>query len=644
MRIKSVRIQNFRSFDDSTIPFNDYNCLVGPNGAGKSTVLTALNVFFKENDNIPTDLSQLDEEDFHCRITDNPIKITVTFTDLCEEAQEDFLGYFRQGLLVVSAEATYDEESKIAVVRQYGERLGILDFAPFFQALGDGVRVAELKEIYNRIRSNYIDLPQPGTKDKMTSDLQTYESSHAEECELIPSEDQFYGFSKGSNRLAKHLQWVYVPAVKDATSEQVEAKNTALGKLLSRTVRLKTDFDRSVRSLRVQMQDQYQALLDANQHVLDEISDSLQNRLSEWAHPGAKLSLQWQQDPDRSVRVEEPWAHILAGEGEFEGELARFGHGLQRSYLLALLQELAVTDVAGAPTLILACEEPELYQHPPQARHLADVLKRLSSDNTQIIVSTHNPLFVSGAGFEDVRMIRKASSSMASTVTYMSYMDVSNTISDVLDRRPETPEGALAKINQALQPGLNEMFFTRRLILVEGLEDVAYILSYVNLLDRSEEFRRIGCHVVTTQGKSELLRPVVIAKHMKIPTYLVFDSDADKQDRSGSRVRHEKDNIALLKLADVLEPEAFPNETFWGNGVTMWQSDIGAIVQSEIGQSDWTEFGEQASRRFGQVGGLKKNTLHIGTVLSIAWEAGKRSESLIRLCDEILNPENYIGT
>ena len=642
MRIQSVRIQNFRSFDDTTIPFNDYNCLVGPNGAGKSTVLTALNVFFQENENIPTDLNQLDEEDFHCRNTDDSIKITVTFTDLCDKAQVDFSDYFRQGLLVVAAVATYEEETKTAVVKQYGERLGILDFAPFFQA-ADEVRVPELKEIYNEIRSNYIDLPKSGTKGKMTSDLRTYEHSHPGDCELIPSEDQFYGFSKGTNRLAKHLQWVYVPAVKDATSEQVEAKNTALGKLLSRTVRLKTDFDQSVKSLRVLMQEQYQELLDANQHVLDDISDSLQNRLSEWAHPGAKLSLQWQQDPERSVRVEEPWAHILAGEGEFEGELARFGHGLQRSYLLALLQELAGTNVSGAPTLILACEEPELYQHPPQARHLADVLQRLSSDNTQIIISTHNPLFVSGEGFEDVRMIRKAPNSMASTVSYMSYMEVSGIIADVLERRPETPEGALAKINQALQPGLNEMFFTRRLILVEGLEDVAYILSYINLLDRSEEFRRIGCHVVPTQGKSELLQPVVMAKHMKIPTYLVFDSDADKQDRSGSRAKHEKDNIALLKLADVPNPNAFPNDTFWGNGVTMWQSDIGTTVQSEIGRSDWVEFGEQASRRFGQVGGLKKNTLHIGTSLSIAWEAGKRSESLIRLCDAILNPENCVG-
>ena len=121
------------------------------------------------------------------------------------------------------------------------------------------------------------------------------------------------------NRLARHVQWVYVPAVKDATTEQVEARNSALGKLLARTVRSKTNFDETIQTLRTQMQQQYQGLLDDSQHVLNDISASLQLRIAEWAHPDARLRLEWKQDPEKSVRVEEPWAHILAGEGEFEG-------------------------------------------------------------------------------------------------------------------------------------------------------------------------------------------------------------------------------------------------------------------------------------------------------------------------------------
>ena len=131
MKIACVRIENFRSFRDVTIPFNDYACLVGPNGAGKSTVLTALNVFFRESDNLPTDLSQLDLEDFHCKETGEPIRITLTFCDLSNEAKEDFADYVRQDQLVVSAVATFDAATGKAQVRQYGQRLAMRAFAPY---------------------------------------------------------------------------------------------------------------------------------------------------------------------------------------------------------------------------------------------------------------------------------------------------------------------------------------------------------------------------------------------------------------------------------------------------------------------------------------------------------------------------------
>lgn len=553
-----------------------------------------------------------------------------------------FADYVRQDQLVVSTVATFDAATGKAQVKQYGQRLAMRAFAPFFEAADAGRKVADLKEIYSGLREAHPDLPAPGTKDAMLQALREYEAARPDECELISSEDQFYGFSKGTNRLAKHIQWVCVPAVKDATSEQVEVRNSALGKLLARTVRSKTNFDETVKALRATMQQQYQTLLDENQNVLDDISTALRTRLSEWAHPDARLRLQWKQDPEKSVRVEEPWAHILAGEGEFEGELARFGHGLQRSYLLALLQELAGTEAEGAPTLVLACEEPELYQHPPQARHLASVLHKLSRGNSQVIVCTHNPLFVSGEGFEDVRMVRKEQGEQCSAVSHMTFTEIGAAVAAATGEQPIKPAGALAKVHQALQPGLNEMFFTRRLVLVEGLEDVAYILAYLNLLDRSDDYRRFGCHIVPANGKSELLQPIVIARHMRIPTYLVFDSDAEKADKNGSKAKHERDNKALLALVGNPGADPMPTATARGAGFTMWQSDIGAVVEAEIGAADWATFRAEADKRYGHAGGLRKNSLHIGASLAFAWEAGKRSASLENLCADILDTANSI--
>lgn len=641
MKIESVRIKNLRSFVDQTVSFNDYTCLVGPNGSGKSNILCALNIFFRNTEDATTDLTRLDREDFHQKDTTQPIEITVTFTHLSPEAQEDFADYYRQGKLIVSAVATFNEATGKAEVKQSGLRLVMPAFKAFFRAVGDKITVAELKKLYAAIQATIADLPAPGTKDAMIEALHKYEGQHPDDLELTPSEDQFYGVSRGVDRLAKYLQWVYVPAVKDVTTEQLEAKNTALGKLLARTVRAKANFDEDVKALRTQTQLQYQALLDKNQGVLGALSTSLKNRLSQWAHPGATVKLEWSQDLDRSVRVEEPLARIIAGENDFEGELARFGHGLQRSYLLALLQELASSDDAGAPRLILGCEEPELYQHPPQARHLAAILQDLSKGNSQIIISTHSPLFVSGEGFEDIRMVRKDAIHMRTDVTHMTYTDIANAIAAATGERPNKPGGVLAKINQALQSSVNEMFFATRLILVEGLEDVAYITAYLNLLGRWDEYRRLGCHMVPVNGKRKLLEPLVVAKHMRIPTFVVFDSDSSEQ-HAGRRATHQKDNTALLALLGRAGENPMPTTSLLATGFVMWQSDIGAVVSEDIGAGDWQTYQAEADKQYGQVGNLRKNTLHIAASLDLALSAGKTSSSLKRLCDAILDMDNRV--
>jgi hypothetical protein len=57
--------------------------------------------------------------------------------------------------------------------------------------------------------------------------------------------------------------------------------------------------------------------------------------LGKWAHPEVELAVRWDKDPDKSVRIEEPFAKIFAEECGFVGEMRRLAHGLQRSYILA---------------------------------------------------------------------------------------------------------------------------------------------------------------------------------------------------------------------------------------------------------------------------------------------------------------------
>ena len=157
-------------------------------------------------------------------------------------------------------------------------------------------------------------------------------------------------------------------------------QNRGSRQLLARTVRAKVNFPQTMQTLVAEAQQKYQKMLDDNEAVLKGVSEALQKRLAEWAHPAATLRVAWQQDSSKAVRVDPPLAGVIAGESGYEGSLVRFGHGFQRSYLLALLPGLATSDDKAAPTLILGCGA-RTISTPPAERHLAGVFETLSQGN-----------------------------------------------------------------------------------------------------------------------------------------------------------------------------------------------------------------------------------------------------------------------
>jgi len=631
MKIESVHIKNFRSFKNETILFDDYTCIVGANGAGKSTVFTALQVFFRHYKDSKTDLSKLTEKDFHHCNTAEPIEITVTFTELSEQAQEDLSNYVRQGKLIVTAKAEFDAATQRAEIKQFGNRLGIEDFKIFFELEKNKAPVAELNDCYSQLREKFQDLQNAGSKDAKIATLKEYEAARPDECILIPSEDQFYGASKGTNRLAPHIQWVFVSASKDVTEEGEENKTSALGTLLARTVRAKVNFTERISEIKQAVDEKYAQLLADEQNVLDDISASLKGKLSQWANPSINASVQWKKDAEKAIKIEEPTAAIALGERGFEGELSRFGHGLQRSFMLALLQELNTTDNESAPTLILSIEEPELYQHPPQARHLAETLMDLTGQNTQVMVCSHSPLFIPKNSFEKVRVIRENGNPIESQCSSIAYKDLAEYLTTI-GSKPVNNKGIVAKLFPYLSPSINEMFFCRVPVFVEGIEDIAYIKTYLELMGASGHFRALGMHLINADKKSNIIEPAAVVKLLNINAFVVYDSDTDVDEKYHHQ--HKPDNKKLLTIQGHKDEDEFQTANIIKHNLWAWQSNLGKEVQNEI--PNWKTYFDAASIEFGNAGSLHKNPLVIARTLEIAWEKGEIATSLIKLIENIV--------
>jgi len=633
MRIDTIRIKNFRAIKDQTVRFTDYTCLLGANGAGKSTILNALNVFFRESANVVNNTTRLEREDFHGEDVSEPIEITVTFRDLNPDAREALSHYYRNEKLIVTAVAKFDPGINGADVEQFGERLVMEEFKAFFEKKKAGAGAVEQRQLYRALREAVPELPEHSTISAMESALREYEEAHPELCKPERSTEVFYGFTKGTNKLKPFIEWVYVPAVKDASTEQSEGRSSALGQILQRTVRNQISFDAEVDKIRDAALKAYAGLLDEQQKHLHDLSSRLTAKLEQWARPGVKVAVRWHQDSEKSVQIASPQARLDGGDEGFLGSISRLGHGLQRSYLIALLQELAESDESRRPTLVLAIEEPELYQHPPQARHLSEVLQRLSDRNAQVMITTHSPLFVPADALETVRLVRKSPQHRFSEVVSCSYSDLTEEVQKA-DQGVQKST-LLLQIRRVLNPVVAELFFAAKLVLVESEEDVAYVAAHMQANDHWVSFRQRGIHLLPVGRKSDLLRPLAVARKLSIPTFVIFDGDANQR-KPEHLAMQKAENGRLLRLLGRPDVEPMPSSDTWGDDFVMWHTEIGDAVARDFSVDDWSAAGNEAGQKLGFPADASKNPMLVAARLHALHAAGRGSSTLEKLCSKIL--------
>lgn len=195
-------------------------------------------------------------------------------------------------------------------------------------------------------------------------------------------------------------------------------------------------------------------------------------------------------------------------------------------------------------------------------------------------------------------------------------------------------EGLVAKIHQALQPGIAEMFFAHVPVLVEGLEDVSYITTELHLANLWTDFRRLGCHLIPVNGKDKLIQPLAIAIELGIPVFVVFDADGNTENPD-HRKKHERDNRALISLLGAA-CDPFPLANVCTGNHAIWHTNLTEVVKADFG-ADYEHITNAVRRNYAQEPGLDKNDLFIAEWISAARSEGLASTTLTRLCQTILD-------
>ncbi len=633
MIIKSIRVRNFRSIRDETLDCDTLTVLVGPNGSGKSSFLRALRLFY---DNSP----KYSIDDFYNKDESQPISILITYTDLSDDEKAQYSKYVESDQLMVERVLGLPVAKENR--RYHGNRLVNPDFDGYRTASGK----AELTKEYSKLREGqYSDLPDYTIKDAALDALSIWESEHPERCIRRRDDGSFFGFQEiGLAKLERYTRLVFIPAVREASDDAEEGKNSVLSEITDLIVRSALGEKDQIRDLRVRTQTEYDVLMNPeNLQEMGELETTIDSIFKTFI-PDVGISIDWKST--KSIEIPMPEASVRFVEDNREYPVSSCGHGYQRALIMTMLQCLEVVKTKSRvqvqredaieqidPSIIICIEEPELYQHPIRQRHLSEILYSLTLggvegafERTQIIYSTHSPLMVDIRRFNNIRRLLKVKveeEKPAATFVMQTEMEK---LARILERVNGVPEGTYnsvtteARLKAIMTPWMNEGFFANTVVLVEGEEDRALIAGVAEVMKENLESR--GISIIPCMGKSNLDRPYAIFHELGIQVYVVWDSDMDERDT------RPEDNHRLLRLVDAGQLEDWPQiitdryACFRKTMMDTFINEVGADVYRSALDSAKNQFSIAKDEH------AKKNPHIISEMLSDIWAGGRKSPSI----------------
>ena len=612
MILKRMHISNFRAIHNATIELNSHTAFLGANGTGKSTVLRAMERFYAKSSNVELD-------DFFGRQTGQPIEIALTFTEFSEDEMDTFGSRIHNGEMTVTR--VFEANAGRNNGKYYGATLQYPGFSRIRSA--DGAR--EKRRLFAEFSDANDEFGfTPVTRvDDIEPQLAKWEGENADKCELSRDDGQFFGFTNvARGNLQRSTSFVFVPAVRDAAADAQDARGSVIAQLMELIVRSAIQQRDDVRQFRTRITDEYRELVDPERlPELNELSGSLSSTLQDY-YRDTSVSLEWREPEEFSIPL--PSTDVSLDEGGFSGPVHRKGHGLQRAFIVTLLQHLAhasamtadqdeaQVDARGGeedavreageyvlPGLILAIEEPELYQHPTKQRHLQNVLTRLSNGTlpgvatrTQIMFATHSSLFVAVDRFDEIRLARRSVRADGEfpecSITFSTLQQVARRLERAhnLPEATFTADGLRARLH-ILGSEMAEGFFADLVLIVEGVSDKAALIAAARLAGFDLEAN--GVAVLQVDGKDNIDKPTAIFRELGIPVYVVWDCDTSAEDFQKNRMLQR-----LLDWPDEYDAETRVTETF-----ATLNPKLEAVLREELTEAVYDRELQQTVDEFG---------------------------------------------
>lgn len=281
--------------------------------------------------------------------------------------------------------------------------------------------------------------------------------------------------------IAEHLEFNYIPAVRT-----VEHSMDIINEQISDRLRKERE------------NKEYQAALDKikdlESNIIKKLSEEIKTSLSGFLPDLKDVSLQ-SEDLGLLIRHRQDYS-LMIDDGN-STDLLNKGDGVKSLVALSLLKNKKTIPNSAS---VIAIEEPESHLHPSAIEVLRRTIIALS-DQSQVIVSTHNPQFVNRNDIESNIIVENGNAKTASNIR---------------------------EIREVLGVKLSDNLYGAKLILfVEGITDKRILLPLLSKkssrLKKALDEKELVIHPISGTDHVEL--HLSMARTMVSDYYVFFDND-----------------------------------------------------------------------------------------------------------------------
>lgn len=491
MKINNVHIHNFRSIKDVEFNVSNYTVLLGANNAGKTNILTALRVFYE-------DIKFDESNDFPKFETDD-----------------------KESWIELEYELTNDEYNT-------------------------------LKEEYRgpnntlKVRK-YLKSEDSSLVKQRQSNIYAYENGEL-------SKNLFYGAKNiGEAKLGKII---YIPELSMVTDSLKITGSSPLKQIIDYVMEptLKEDM---LESLNKEV-DNIKETINNSETSIKSFVDKLNEELREW---NIEFNLDINELTTKHIISHLLSYKIIDKNLNDEINIKNYGQGLQRQLIYTLLylspsytKRHNTTKHTFSPNLtLLLFEEPEAFLHPYQQELLNIRLRGLSENATQVMITTHSPIFVSKNIEDIISLVRVVKDNVETRIfqikkeTMEKLTSSNNELVELLKSikdNPNTPKKLKDNIDKQfdLNNSSSEIesiryilwldaercsaFFSDFVLICEGATEKA-LIDYLLRNEWTDLFEK-RIYVFDALGKFNLHRFMNLFGELGIRHALLVDKDNDK--------------------------------------------------------------------------------------------------------------------